>query len=212
MAHYDLEEQEQLDALKTWWKMYGNLVTTVVTVVSVLVIVWQGWQWYQRTQAAEASAVYAVLEQALAVQDIQRVKGATGELTEKYARTTYASLAALQSARVAFDAGDLKTAKLQLQWAVEHGKNEIKDIARLRLSAVLLDEKSFEDALKALGEPESEAFAARFSALKGDVLLAQGKASEALAAYQQAQSKMQEKSGPDFELLKQKIDHLSGAV
>ena len=54
MAHYDLEEQEQIDSLKTWWKMYGNLVSGVLVAASIGVIGWQGWNWYQRGQAAQA--------------------------------------------------------------------------------------------------------------------------------------------------------------
>ena len=48
MAHSDLEEQEQIDTLKAWWKMYGNLVTSLVTAVCLGVVAWQGWNWYQR--------------------------------------------------------------------------------------------------------------------------------------------------------------------
>ena len=62
MAHYDLEEQEQIDTLKTWWKMYGNLVTSVVVAASLGVVGWQGWNWYQRDQSARAAAIYGVLE------------------------------------------------------------------------------------------------------------------------------------------------------
>jgi predicted negative regulator of RcsB-dependent stress response len=66
MAHYDLEEQEQIDTIKTWWKMYGNLVTSVVSRLRLAVIGWQGWNWYQRGQStAQAAAIYGVLEQAV---------------------------------------------------------------------------------------------------------------------------------------------------
>ena len=95
MAHYDLEEQEQIDSIKTWWKMYGNLVTGVVLAGSLAVIGWQGWNWYQRSQSAQASAIYAVLEQAVAARDAQRVKAAAGELAEKFGGTSYAALGAL---------------------------------------------------------------------------------------------------------------------
>jgi predicted negative regulator of RcsB-dependent stress response len=83
MAHYDLEEQEQIDTMKTWWKMYGNLVTSVVA-GSLAVVAWQGWNWYQRSQSAQASAIYGVLEQAVAMRDAQKVKAAAGELAEKF--------------------------------------------------------------------------------------------------------------------------------
>jgi hypothetical protein len=33
MAAYDLEEQEQLDELKTWWKLHGNLVTNILLAI-----------------------------------------------------------------------------------------------------------------------------------------------------------------------------------
>lgn len=211
MAHYDLEEQEQLDTIKTWWKMYGNLVTAVITVLSLAVVAWQGWNWYQRNQAAEASAIYSVLEQAVATRDTQKAKNAAGELAEKFGSTPYASLGALLAAKQSFDSGDLKTAKSQLGWAVSNGQDEIKDLARLRLAAVLLDEMAYDEALKQLEGGHAGAFDARFLELKGDVLAAQGKRSEAKAAYKSAQAKSIAKPGPGVELLQQKLDSLGEA-
>lgn len=211
MAHYDLEEQEQIDSIKTWWKMYGNLVTGVILAGSLAVIGWQGWNWYQRSQAAQASAIYGVLEQAVAVRDAQRVKAAAGELAEKFGGTSYAALGALVAARQSFDAGDLKTARAQLTWAADNGKDEIRDLARLRLAAVLLDEKAYEDALKQLDSAHAAAFAARFLELKGDVLAAQGKKAEARTAYKAALDKGELRAGQGGtgrELLRQKLDSL----
>jgi len=211
MAHYDLEEQEQIDTLKTWWKMYGNLVTGVVVAGSLAVIGWQAWNWYQRSQAAQASAIYGVLEQAVAARDAQKVKAAAGELAEKFGGTTYAALGALVAARQSFEAGDLKTARAQLTWAAENGKDEIRDIARLRLASVLLDEKAYDEALKQLEAAHAAAFAARFLELKGDVLAAAGKKPEARAAYQAALDKgevREGRGGAGRELLRQKLDSL----
>ena len=212
MAHYDLEEQEQIDSLKTWWKMYGNLLTGIVTAACLVVIAWQGWNWYQRGQAAQAAAIYSVLEEAVATRDAQKIKGAAGELAEKFGSTTYAALGALQAAKQSFEAGDLKTAKAQLTWAAENGKDEIKDVARLRLASVLLDEKAYDEALKQLDASHAPAFAARFQELKGDILFAQGKKAEALLAYKAAQAKGESKSGVNVELLQQKIDSLGEAA
>ncbi|MBN8462535.1 MAG: tetratricopeptide repeat protein [Dechloromonas sp.] len=211
MAHYDLEEQEQIDTLKTWWKMYGNLVTGVVVAGSLAVIGWQGWNWYQRSQAAQASAIYGVLEQAVAARDAQKVKAAAGELAEKFGGTTYAALGALVAARQSFEAGDLKTARAQLTWAAENGEDEIRDLARLRLASVLLDEKAYDEALKQLEAAHAAAFAARFLELKGDVLAAAGKKPEARAAYQAALDKgevREGRGGAGRELLRQKLDSL----
>ena len=104
MAHYDLEVQEQIDSIKTWWKMYGNLVTSVVTVACLAVIGWQGWNWYQRNQTAQASLVYNVLQRAVADKDSQRIKAASGELIEKFSGSSYASMGALTTAKVLLDA------------------------------------------------------------------------------------------------------------
>ena len=211
MAHYDLEEQEQIDTLKTWWKMYGNLVTGVVVAGSLAVIGWQGWNWYQRSQAAQASAIYGVLEQAVAARDAQKVKAAAGELAEKFGGTTYAALGAVVAARQSFEAGDLKTARAQLTWAADNGKDEIRDLARLRLASVLLDEKAYDEALKQLEAAHAAAFAARFLELKGDVLAAAGKKPEARAAYQAALDKgevREGRGGAGRELLRQKLDSL----
>ena len=211
MAHYDLEEQEQIDSIKTWWKMYGNLVTGVVVAGSLAVIGWQGWNWYQRSQAAQASAIYGVLEQAVAARDAQKVKAAAGELAEKFGGTTYAALGALVAARQSFEAGDLKTARAQLTWAADNGKDEIRDLARLRLASVLLDEKAYDEALKQLEAAHAAAFAARFLELKGDVLAAAGKKPEARAAYQAALDKgevREGRGGAGRELLRQKLDSL----
>lgn len=187
MATFDLEEQEQISELKTWWRMYGNLVTGVLLAVAIGVAGWQGWNWYQRKQAVEASAVYAALQKAVAERDAKRVREAAGELAEKYPGTAYAAMGALTSARTQFDAGDLKTAKAQLQWVVGQARDkDLRDLARLRLAHVLFDEQAADEALKLLAEEPAPAFAVRYAELKGDILAAQGKKAEAKAAYQAA--------------------------
>jgi predicted negative regulator of RcsB-dependent stress response len=219
MAHYDLEEQEQLAEIKAWWKQYGNLVINLLTAASIVFIAWFGWNWYQRNQAGQASAVYNVLQKAVQEKDTQRMKAASGELLEKFSGTPYASLGALTAAKAMVDAGDGKTAKLQLQWVVDHGKDEFRDLARLRLAAVLLDEKADAEALKQLDGNVSAGFEARFLDMRGDVLAAQGKKDEAAAAYQKAIDKIAaadktqsaRASSIYRELVQQKLDALGGA-
>ena len=228
MAAYDLEEQEQIAEIKAWWKQYGNRLVNAATVIALLVIAWQGWNWYQRNQSGQASMIYSVLQKAVQDKDTQKIKAASGELLEKFGRTTYASLGALVSAKAMIETGDAQTAKAQLLWVVEHAKDELRDIARLRVAALLLDEKSYEQALKQLEGAGGPAFDVRFQDMRGDVLSAQGKKSEAVAAYQSALSKLGELeksaqgagAGRDWqgqsnavfrELITQKIDALGGA-
>ena len=224
MATYDLEEQEQLAEIKAWWKAYGNLVVNALTVAAVVVIAWQSWNWYQRSQSAQASMVYDVLQKAVYEKDAQRITAASGELLEKFGGSDYAALGALTAAKAMVEAGDGKTAKLKLLWVVEHSKHELRELARLRLVALLLDEKAYDEALKQLDGKVSPAFAVRFAESRGDVLSAQGKKAEAVTAYQTALSDLEnaDKAGDESasqsqsnviyrDLLQQKIDSLGGS-
>jgi predicted negative regulator of RcsB-dependent stress response len=190
MATYDLEEQEQLAALKAWWQENGSLVLTVVTLVLVALAAWQGWSYYQRNQAVQASNLYGKVQKAARAGDLKQVQENTGAILEAYPRTAYAAMAALVSAKAHFQGGDLKTARAQLTWVAENAKDEgMQDIARLRLASVMLDEKAYEDALKTLDAPHGSAFDALFLAAKGDVFVAQGKKEEARSAYKAALDK-----------------------
>lgn len=222
MAHYDLEEQEQLDSIKTWWKMYGNLVTGLVAAVSLAVVGWQGWNWYKADVSGKASLVFSALEDAVAVKDAPRIKAAAGELTEKFSGSHYAALGALVAAKASVDSGDTKTAKLQLSWVIDNDKGELKDLARLRLAVLLLDENAYDDAQKLLEASHASAFNPRFSELKGEVLMAQGKKAEARLAFKAAIASLEERTaqtaapgkspaetqGPYREMLQQKLDAL----
>lgn len=190
MATYDLEEQEQLDELKTWWKMYGNLVTGILVAVALAVAGWQGWNWWQRQQAAQASAVFTGLQSAAAQQDAKRARELAGELIDKYSSTAYAGMGALLAARIQIDVGDTKNARVQLAWAAENAKDSgLRELARLRLAAVMLDEKAYDEAMKQLATEPLAAFAPRFAELRGDIFAAQGKAAEARNAYDLALTK-----------------------
>ena len=194
MAAYDLEEQEQLEALKAWWRENGNTVLTTLSLVLIVLAAWQGWNYYQRNQAVQASALYDAVQKAAGANDLKQVRESAGALLEQYPRTTYAAMAALVSAKAHFQGGDLKTAHAQLAWVSENAKDEaLQDIARLRLASVMLDEKGYDDALKVLDAKHGAAFDAQFLAARGDVLVTQGKKDEARGAYKAALDKADRK-------------------
>ena len=222
MATYDLEEQEKIDEIKTWWKQYGNRLINLLLAIVLVAAAWQAWNWYQRRQSGEASIIYSVLQQAAQAKDVARINATSGELLEKFPNSSYAPLGALISAKAMLEAGDAKTAKLQLAWVSTNGKDEVRDLARLRLAAILLDEKAYDEALKSLDGSVSTGFGARFADIRGDVLLTQGKKTEAISAYQAALTRLteQEKSANDQggsansvfrEVIQLKIDANGGA-
>jgi predicted negative regulator of RcsB-dependent stress response len=207
----DLEEQEQLAEFKAWWERWGSLITGVLLAGAIALAGWQGWNWYQRQQAVHAATLYDNLAKAVQVNDAKAVRDAGGTLVESYPRTLYASMGALLSARFYFDKADLKNAKAQLQWVIDRSRSDdFRDLARLRLGAVLLDEKAYDEALKIADAPHGPAYDAQFAALKGDVLVAKNQAPDARAAYKLALEKAGKDDGPFRESVRMRLEALGG--
>ncbi|HEX9433926.1 MAG TPA: tetratricopeptide repeat protein [Burkholderiales bacterium] len=186
----DLEEQEQVAELKAWWNQYGNLVVSAIVAAALTFAGWQAWRWYERSQAAQAGALYDTLLRAAQAGDAKALRDANGALLENYPRTLYAAMGALSAARFYFERKDPKSAKAQLQWVIDHARQEdFRDLARLRYAAVLLDEKAYDEALKLLDEKHAAAYDAQYAAAKGDVLVAKNQAEQARAAYRIALDK-----------------------
>ena len=184
---YDLEEQEQLAALKAWWARWGNLVLGAITLVLLAIAGWNGWNWYQREQAAKAGALYAELEKASKMNNTNVVKDSTKILLERFGRTVYAPLAAFHAARLNHEANELTAAQENLQWVIDKsGRPEFVAIARHRLAAVLLDAKQYDAALKLVEGDVPAEHAVAYADRRGDILFAQGKVGDARAAWQKA--------------------------
>lgn len=195
MSVHDLEEQERIDAIKAWWKQHGNTVTLGVAVFAAAMAGIQGWRWYQQRQNVEAAAVYQAVQAGAQAGDVKKIREAAGAIIEKYPSTAYATRAALEAARANFESGDAKSTKAQLQWVTEHASEmQARDVARLRLAGVLLDEKNYAEAVRLLDTKHDAAFDGLYADMKGDVMAAQGKTKEAHTAYQAALSKIDEKS------------------
>jgi predicted negative regulator of RcsB-dependent stress response len=183
----DLQEQEQLDELKAFWKQYGNLITWVVILVLAGFAAFNGWNWWQREQAAKAAAMYDALTQAVDAGDAERTARVFADLKDRYARTTYAQQGGLLAARVQADKGQADAALATLAWVAQSGvEAEYRSVARLRAAGLLLDKKQYDEALKQLDAADAPTFAALVADRRGDVLMAQGKAGDARAAYQRA--------------------------
>jgi predicted negative regulator of RcsB-dependent stress response len=208
---YDLEEQEQLADLKAFWNKYGNLLTWVLIVALGSYAAYNFWNYHQRSQSSDASVLYDELQKSLGANDNAKVQRIASDIEAKFGGTAYGQMAALGAAKGAFEANDLKTAKAQLQWVIEHGTDEYKSIAKLRLAGVLLDEKAYDEGLKLLATDFVPQFTAAVADRKGDILVAQNKLGEARAAYVAALAAM-EKKNPGRQLVQVKLESIGGKV
>lgn len=183
---YDHQEREQLDQFKAWWEGHGGLVTGVVCVVLLALVAWNGWGWYERREAAAASALYEEFERA-GTHEPARAREIAGTLIERHGSTVYAALAALQSAKQNYEAGDAAAARAQLQWVVDKsGRDELALVARVRLAGVLLDAKDYDAALKLLAVAVPDEGAVEVDDRRGDIYAAQGNRDAARKSWQEA--------------------------
>ena len=191
----DLQEQEQLDDLKAFWKQYGNLITWTLTLALTGFAAWNGWNWWQREQAGKASAMFDELDRAAQAADVERSTRVFADLKERFPRTAYAQQGALLAAKVQADKGQADAALATLAWVgTNAAEAEYQTIARLRAAGILLDQKKYDEALKQLDGATAPDFQALAADRRGDVLLAQGKKDEAKAAYAKAWQAMDAKT------------------
>ena len=194
-THLDLEEQEQLDQLKSFWKQYGNLVTWVLIAALAAYAAWNGWNWYQRDQSIKAGAMYDELDKAAQAGDADKAGRVFADMKERFPRTAFTEQGALLAARTQFDKGQADNARASLTWVAENGvEDEVRTVARLRLAALQAEAKQFDEALKTLAAATAPGFEGLVADRRGDVLITQGKKDEAVAAYNAAYKALGEKA------------------
>jgi predicted negative regulator of RcsB-dependent stress response len=185
--HLDLEEQEQLDQLKHFWKQYGNLITWVLIVVFGGIAAFNFYNYWNRNQSAQSAAMYDQVERAAASGDLAALERAMNDMKDKFGGTTYAQQAALLSAKTFYEKGSKDAARAALAWVVDRSSDDgYQAIARLRLAGILVDTKAYDEAMKQLSSSFPKEFDPLVADRKGDVFLIQGKKAEARAEYEKA--------------------------
>ena len=206
----NLEEQEQIDELKHFWKQWGNLITWVLIAVLGVFAAWNAYQYYQRSQATQAAGMFTEFERSVASKDAAKIERALADMNAKFGSTTYAQQAGLLAGKSLHELGKVDAAKAALTHVAQHAKDEgYQALAKLRLSAIAIEAKTYDDALKHL----SGAFPAEFAPLaddrRGDVLALQGKAEQAMAEYVKAYKGFDDKTAYR-RLVEVKINALGG--
>lgn len=186
-SHLDLEEQEQLEELKHFWKRWGDLITWVLIIVLGAYAAWNGWQMWSTKQAAQSAALYDTVERAAMTGDVALLDRSVADIEDKYMGTTYAHQAALLAARVYQDKDRSSDAKKQLQWVIDKASDEgYQALARLRLAGMLIEEKAFDAARQQLSAKVPDAFAPLVADRLGDLAMLESKPEEALKQYKAA--------------------------
>jgi len=206
---YDFEEQERIAELKAWWEDNRMYVLGAVAGLIVAFAGYRGWQYWQARQAEDAAAMFTPVAEAAKGKDVKRVSDLAQALEDKHSSSFYSSQAGLVAAKAAFDAGDYATAQKHLEWVMEHGVQEHRGVARLRLAGVMLEQRKYDEALKLLDQNKDAAFNPLVADMRGDVMLAQGRLDEARSAYKLAIEKADPRS-PVRSIAETKLNALGG--
>ena len=192
----NLDEQEQLDQFKYFWKQYGNIITWTLIAVLGAYAAWNGYQYWQRSQATQAAAMFDEVERSIASGDVAKVERALTDMNAKFGSSPYAQQAGLLAAKVFYEKGDLDASKKALATVAEKSSDVgYQAIAKLRLASAQIEGKNYDDALKQLTGTFPKDFEPLAADRRGDVLALQGKSAEAKAEYVKAYKDLDERSG-----------------
>lgn len=208
MAIYDSEE-EQLEALKGWWKENGTSTIVGVVLGAALITGWNFWRSHKQEKSAQASNLYSQLVKAVESNNQNSIEQLGKQLHDEFTDSEYAAYNGLLLAKLKVQKGDLAGAKAILQEIAAQSNKELSHIARIRLVRLMLATGEYEQGLQLINEvdPASESgFSASYDELTGDLYAALDRLDEARTAYQNALN-----NGAQSPLLRIKIDDLTAA-
>ncbi|MCU7932090.1 MAG: tetratricopeptide repeat protein [Candidatus Thiodiazotropha sp. (ex Codakia rugifera)] len=207
MSVYQTEE-EQVEAIKRWWKENGTSVIAGLVIGLGGVFGWQAWGNYQDRIGGDAALAFSQMLGAVERRDATSAAKQAELMRANYDNSNYAVFAALAEARLKLDEGDVAIAKSRLEWANQQADNPaLKQLVQLNLARILLDEGELDAAEKLVAATEG-GFAGEFAALRGDIAFARGDKASAATAYTQAMTLDVNNPG----LLQMKLDDLAVAT
>ena len=206
-AIYETEE-EQVEALKKWWKENGLSIIAGIVIGLGVLLGWRWWQSYTDQQAQIASNIYEQVMFALDQKNISLARDAAGKLLSDYSGSPYAVLAVLNLARQDLEEGDIDSSHARLQWVIENSRlTELTHIARLRKVRLFLSQKKVTEANHLITGIDEGIFQPAYAELRGDIAIIQGQTEKARTAYTEAVASL-DLSGEYREWLQIKRDDL----
>ena len=189
-------DDEQIEALKNWWKDNGTSILTTLAIAMALMFGWRTWQDSQQAQMDSGSLAYQeLLESVMALEsDSDDIKIATVDfmaesLKESHPGSGYSYFAAFFKAKQAIGDSDFAGAEEELRWVLTHKPiHEIELVAELRLAKVLFAQDKVDEAMLLLDRANVGAFSHMFLELKGDMLIDRGDYQGAFDAYTLAEA------------------------
>ena len=205
-------EEEQLEALKRWWKEHGRSALVGVVLALGLGFGWQFWQGQRHSATEDASAIYQQMLLALSGEDTQGaepVQALARRLKASHPGTTYARFAALHLARLAVLAGEPEQAEVELRWVLSMARagDDLHQVATLRLARLLASRGDTDRALELLAAGSGD-YEASYSIARGDIFLQLNREPEALAAYETALAAL-DSDAPVPRTLREKLQYLN---
>ena len=211
MAFEVLDEHEQGELVQKWLRENAMSIAIGIALGLILIFGWQQWKAHRVRHAAEAATQYQALVDAADAKRTDDAKAITDALLKDYPDTAYATFAAMRSADLANDKGDLKTAASNLEWAEQHaGTPALKALAGINLARIKLAQGDGDGALKLVDALPKGDYAALAGELRGDILAQLNRNADARAAYQEALSHL-DPQAPNRAFVQMKLDNLAAA-
>ncbi len=192
-------DEEQVEAIKQWWKNNGSSLLIGIGAALAIVFGWQAWQNQQAQQRTEAANQFVTLMNAFGTEDetsADTVAFVAKTLRDDHADSAYAVYANLMLARVQImQNSDAEGAVESLQWALNKAAETqpLALVVRSRLAQAQMALEDYDAALATIdGAKDSDAFGAMFAELRGDILLAKGDQEGAREAYLAAREQGEE--------------------
>ena len=202
---YTIEEEQELNELKEWWKENGKLVILAFVVGIAGVVGWRFWQNYQVNQIMAASSDYSELARS-ATADGKAAHAQVEQFVQAHDKTSYAVFALLDEAKGLVAEKDYARAEQSLQQALNQSQDEVLSaLASLRLGALQLQLGKLDAALNTLSAVKAEAFIARKALLEGDIQLAKSDSAAAKSAFELA---VQKGTPAEQQLARMKLNNL----
>lgn len=206
--HLDLEEQEQLDELKHFWRKHGDWISWALIIVFGSIAGWNALQYWRSNQAMQAAGLYDEVDRAARAADLVRLEQGFADMKSRYGESAYAQQTGLLVASALAEKGELEKAKSALGWVAEQAGDEgYRAVARLRLAGLLAEGKAYEEALKQLDAVTLKEFLALAADRRGDIYALSGNPAKARDEYQKAYAGLQD-AGPYRRLVEVKLNAL----